>query len=162
MFLLRNKVAILIIIAEEAWNVNSVTSLVSDGDNSWRQEDESTSDCSTRDSIQSSRRREITRVCDDGLRVCRHPLVLLPPAQGSESYKDGNRSTIVRMGSIEGSHSTDSSETPDARCGGNLQSSTRPPESTRGAIEYRVSSIECNRPICFVLLLHVCVLVVMF
>jgi len=57
--------------------------------------------CSTRDSIQSSHRREMARFCDDGVCICRHPSVLLPPAEGTESYKDGNRSTTVGMNRVE-------------------------------------------------------------
>jgi len=45
-------------------------------------------DCSTRDSIQSSHRREMARFGNDGLCVRRHPPILLSPDQGSESYKD--------------------------------------------------------------------------
>jgi len=83
----------------------------------------------------------MARFCDDGVCLCRHPSVLLPPAEGTESYTNENRSTTVGMDRVEGYNSTNSSKTSDANYGGNSQSSTGTPEFRRGTVMLRMQPV---------------------
>ena len=87
-------------------------------------------------------RRQVLSVSDDGVRLRRHPRVLLQPyGEGGETVQEGDRPMYSGMGSVEGRSTTTQQET----CGADQRSIIRlpvgQPKSRRGTQLYGVTSM---------------------
>ena len=99
---------------------------------------------------ESTDRREMVRVGDDGLQMCRHPSVLLQPdCPRAETYKDGDRTTHRRMEHAEVSHSADLSKLSRDSASPDVFISTRPLQPGRRMVVHGMQSFHDGRNVLF-------------
>ena len=96
-----------------------------------------------------ARRRKMVRVGDDGVRVCGHSSVLLPPNSGSPTEQEGNRATTRRMEHVEGGRSADVRKVSRSDNDSDLFVSSRPLQPGGSAIVPGMLSLSIKRIVSF-------------
>jgi len=100
-------------------------------------------------STQHTHRRKVLPIGNNGICMRPYSPKLLQQNEGAEPDQDGNRTETIRVGGVEGAHSTTTSTIPSAFYNPTLHVSTQPSEPRRSAIMHGMSSLSIRRTVTF-------------
>ena len=99
--------------------------------------------------IESSDRRKVARVCEDGVNMCQHYPVLLPLGEETQPRQTWDCTTTFGMDRAERRDSTSTSEISDTVYGPAMFYSVQPPESRRRSLVQRMSAVSIRQTVTF-------------